>query len=156
MDINVSNVITQVQQLQLLINHFTLRLELFTSPFQCAARCEPPYNFGTTRGGSQSATMWLRLISFSERQPFKAIVSSNSSRSIWSTFLTPASPSAANEKTTGLPIWSWTKKTWDCFQCSTTCIQTYYKARRIMVGLNIKFSAWIWYLLQYLSLCIID
>lgn len=65
------------------------------------------YNLGTTRGWSQSATMWFRVISFSERQPLSAIVSSNSSRSIWSTFLTPASPSAANENTTGRPIWKW-------------------------------------------------
>ncbi|GMP71837.1 hypothetical protein CsSME_00030095 [Camellia sinensis var. sinensis] len=47
--------------------------------------------------------MWLRVISLSERQPLNAIVSSNSSRSIWSTFLTPASPSAANENTTDTP-----------------------------------------------------
>ncbi|KAF9683730.1 hypothetical protein SADUNF_Sadunf04G0044700 [Salix dunnii] len=59
-----------------------VKFEPFTSPFQWAVRCEPPYNLGTTRGASQSVTMWWRLISFSERQPLKAIVSSNSSRSI--------------------------------------------------------------------------
>lgn len=65
------------------------------------------HNFGAGRaacGASHSVTMWFRVISFSERQPLSAIVSSNSSRNICSTFLTPASPSAANEKTTGLPI----------------------------------------------------
>lgn len=64
------------------------------------------YNLDIARGTSQSVTMWLRVISLSERQPLSAMVSSNSSWSIWSTFLTPASPSAANENTTGLPIWS--------------------------------------------------
>ncbi|CAA6671766.1 unnamed protein product [Spirodela intermedia] len=39
-----------------------------------------------------------------EQHPLSAMVSSNSSRSIWSTFLTPASPAAARENTTGLPI----------------------------------------------------
>jgi len=48
--------------------------------------------------------MWARVISLRERQPLNAIVSSNSSRSIWSTFLTPVSPSEASEKTTGRPI----------------------------------------------------
>lgn len=64
------------------------------------------YNLDIARGTSQSVTMWLRVISLSERQPLSAMVSSNSSWSICSTFLTPASPSAANENTTGLPIWS--------------------------------------------------
>lgn len=59
---------------------------------------------GRVRGASHSVTMWLRVISLSERHPLNAIVSSNSSLSICSTFLTPASPSAANEKTTGRPI----------------------------------------------------
>lgn len=65
------------------------------------------YNLGTgraTRGVSQSVTTWLRVISFSERQPLNAIVSSNSSRIICSTFLIPASPSAANDQMTGRPI----------------------------------------------------
>lgn len=65
------------------------------------------HNLGAGRaacGVSHSVTMWFLVISFSERQPLNAIVSSNSSRNICSTFFTPASPSAANEKTTGLPI----------------------------------------------------
>lgn len=59
---------------------------------------------GRARGASHSVTMWLRVISLSERHPLNAIVSSNSSRSIWSVFLIPASPSTANENTTGRPI----------------------------------------------------
>jgi len=67
---------------------------------------EQSHNLGAILCRSHSVTTWSRDISLSERQPHSAIVSSNSSRSIWSTFLTPASPSAANENTTGLPIWS--------------------------------------------------
>lgn len=63
------------------------------------------YNLGAIWGRSHSVTMWSRVISLSERQPLKAIVNSNSSRSIWSTFRTPASPSAAKEYNTGLPNW---------------------------------------------------
>uniref|UniRef100_J3LTH6 Uncharacterized protein n=1 Tax=Oryza brachyantha TaxID=4533 RepID=J3LTH6_ORYBR len=48
--------------------------------------------------------MWLRVMSASEVQPLSAMVSSNSSRIIRSTFRTPASPSAASANTTGLPI----------------------------------------------------
>lgn len=59
---------------------------------------------GGGRGWSQSVAIWLRVISLRERHPLKAMVSSNSSRSICNTFLTPASPSAANENTTGRPI----------------------------------------------------
>lgn len=64
------------------------------------------YNLGKWRGRgvSHSVTMWSRVISLSERHPLNAMVSSNSSRSIWSTFLMPASPSAAKENTTGRPI----------------------------------------------------
>jgi hypothetical protein len=65
---------------------------------------EQSHNLGAILGRSHSVTTWSRDISLSERQPHSAIVSSNSSRSISSTFLTPASPSAANENTTGLPI----------------------------------------------------
>ncbi|BAS86731.1 Os03g0786250 [Oryza sativa Japonica Group] len=48
--------------------------------------------------------MWARVMSASEVHPLSAMVSSNSSRIIRSTFLTPASPSAASANTTGLPI----------------------------------------------------
>ena len=65
------------------------------------------YNLARGRGVSHSVVMWLRVISLRVLQPLSAIVSSNSSRSIWSTFLTPSSPSAASENTTGLPIWDW-------------------------------------------------
>lgn len=91
------------------------------SPLFCTALCKLGSNEeqvfhnnartrGWTRGWSQSVTMWSRVISFSERQPLNAMVSSNSSRSICNTFLTPASPSAAKENTTGRPIWYKTNK----------------------------------------------
>lgn len=69
-------------------------------------QCRLSYNFGTTRGASHGVTMWSRVMSLSERQPLNAIVSSNSSWSIWSTLRTPASPWAAKANSTGLPIWN--------------------------------------------------
>lgn len=53
---------------------------------------------------SLSVMTWLRVISASDVHPLSAMVSSSSSRSICSTFLTPASPSTASENSTGLPI----------------------------------------------------
>jgi hypothetical protein len=53
---------------------------------------------------SDSVMTWLRVMWARQVQPLSAMVSSNSSRIIRSTFRTPASPSAASEKTTGLPI----------------------------------------------------
>ncbi|EMS55514.1 hypothetical protein CFC21_068048 [Triticum aestivum] len=48
--------------------------------------------------------MWLRVMSLSLVHPPSAMVSSNSSRIMRSTFRTPASPSAASANTTGRPI----------------------------------------------------
>lgn len=53
---------------------------------------------------SPSVKMWLRVMSLSLVHPPSAMVSSNSSRIMRSTFRTPASPSAANANTTGRPI----------------------------------------------------
>ncbi|URE15628.1 Large subunit GTPase 1 [Musa troglodytarum] len=79
--------------------------ELLSSPLLLEKEIpEMIYNLGTGRFLSASVTMWLRVISLSEVQPLSAMVSSNSSRSICRTFRTPASPSAAKENTTGLPI----------------------------------------------------
>lgn len=53
---------------------------------------------------SHGVVTWDRVISLMDLQPLNAIVNSSSSCSISIAFFTPASPAAANAKTTGLPI----------------------------------------------------
>ncbi|CAA7406880.1 unnamed protein product [Spirodela intermedia] len=64
--------------------------------------------------------MWSRVISRREQHPLSAIVSSSSSHSICSTFLTPASPSAAKENRTGLPICIPNNRRWGDDQLTNT------------------------------------
>jgi hypothetical protein len=54
---------------------------------------------------SSGVTMMERLMSLTDGQPTRAMASSSSSRSMVSTFLTPASPLLASPYTTGRPIW---------------------------------------------------
>lgn len=63
---------------------------------------ETLYSFDLLRG-SFSVQTWDRLISCTWQQPDNFRATSNSSWSIFKTFLTPASPSTANPYTTGLP-----------------------------------------------------
>lgn len=92
------------------VTHYTLQLDTIdllqkVDPFwmDCVI-AESVYSLEVRPRRSDSVCTCERLISLILVQPANAMANSNSSLSICRTFFTPASPSHASEKTTGLPI----------------------------------------------------